>query len=87
MYDSIKEIWEGKLFPDIDYCVNKEKIIAAHRRNAEIEERLFSLLSDEDKAFFEDLLENYNDLIDFLREDSFTKGFKLASRIFTDALK
>ncbi len=87
MYDSIKDIWQGRIFPDIKYCVNGEEIMEVHKRNTAVEENIMSALPDEKKQLFERLLEDYLTLIALLNEDAFTKGFKLGARIIKDALE
>jgi len=86
MYDAIKDIWQGRIFPDIQYCVNGDEIMHLHKKNNEAEKSIMSSLPRDKKKLFEELLDDYMSLIDLLREDSFTKGFRLGAQLLKDAL-
>lgn len=87
MYNTIKDIWQGRIFPDTKYCVNGDEIMNLHKHNAEAEESILSALPEETKKIFERLLDDYSMLISLLNEDAFTKGFKLGAQIIKDALE
>lgn len=87
MSDTIKKIWQDKIFPNTEYCVNENEIMELHKKNSNAEETIISALPLDKKRIFENLIDSYMTLIDLLNEDSFTKGFKLGARIIKDALE
>lgn len=87
MYETIKSIWNEKLQPNSKHIVDIDKIAALCKKQDALEEKIKSQLEEKEQKLFEELIDSYFDLIDFLEADAFIKGVKLGGSITIEILK
>lgn len=85
MRGMIEEFYYGNIEPQgLNNGKTTLKLKKKLSKVAEREHVLSKKLSDEEKAIFSELMENYNELSSLGCADSFISGFKLCARFMID---
>lgn len=86
MYDTIKELWYGKLQPWEKHITDNDKINELCKKLDQLEESVRAQLGANEHLVTA-LTKTYFELTEVLGADAFVKGFRLGGRFCADIFK